>query len=374
MNATVADNTNSANRYWLFSAPVDLSAFLGSALVSLLALAYGAYAGLLDADTPSGAWIPFILLIDVAHVYATGFRVYFDGEELRRRPLLYFGAPLIGFVIGLLLYTESPLLFWRCLAYLAVFHFVRQQYGWVMLYRTKRGEKDRMGKTIDTVAIYLATIYPLVYWHANLPREFWWFLERDFQAIPQSVVTALFPIYCLALLAYLANSILAWRKGEGNPGKDLVMLTTVVCWYVGIVVFNSDYSFTVTNVVIHGVPYFVLIYWYMRQRSAQKSAATGKQLSSPWRTVILLVGAVWMLAFVEEMFWDRTMWRERPWLFGEGWRPEVIGGWQAVIVALLATPQLTHYILDGFIWRRGSNPNFSLFRSQPTTSSTTLEK
>ena len=51
-----------------------------------------------------------------------------------------------------------------------------------------------------------------------------------------------------------------------NIGKDIVVATTAICWYVGIVVFNSDYAFTVTNVIIHGVPYFALIYVYARFR------------------------------------------------------------------------------------------------------------
>jgi hypothetical protein len=32
------------------------------------------------------------------------------------------------------------------------------------------------------------------------------------------------------------------------------------------------------------------------------------------------------------------------------------------VVPLLALPQLTHYVLDGFIWRRKSNPDFSLIK------------
>src|SRR6185503_17294048 len=108
---------------WLFSAGTDLSVFLGSAAVSLVALWIGARAGVLYGDTPDWAWVPAVLLIDVAHVYATGFRVYFDKDELSRRPGLYLLVPLIGFAIGVALYSEGELVFWRALAYLAVFHF-----------------------------------------------------------------------------------------------------------------------------------------------------------------------------------------------------------------------------------------------------------
>src|ERR1044071_6913743 len=120
---------------WPFSRSPDLSVFLGSAAVSLVALWIGARAGVLYGDTPDWAWVPAVLLIDVAHVWSTAFRVYLDTDELKRRPWLYSLVPLIGFAIGVALYSEGELVFWRVLAYLAVFHFIRQQYGWVALYR-----------------------------------------------------------------------------------------------------------------------------------------------------------------------------------------------------------------------------------------------
>src|SRR5688500_3234899 len=106
---------------WLFSARVDLAAFLGSAIVSLGLLAAGWKLGLLAQETPGWAWVATILLIDVAHVYATGFRVYFDRQELARRPALYFGVPILGFLAGVLVYSLGSGVFWRTLAYLAVF-------------------------------------------------------------------------------------------------------------------------------------------------------------------------------------------------------------------------------------------------------------
>jgi len=53
------------------------------------------------------------------------------------------------------------------------------------------------------------------------------------------------------------------------------------------------------------------------------------------------------------MFWDRAMWHERSWLFGQPWD---VGSLEVLMVPLLAVPQLTHYILDGFIWKRRETP------------------
>ena len=145
---------------WLFSPAIDLLAFGGSAAISMLLLGIGYASGLLEEETPDWTWITAVLLVDVAHVYATAFRVYFVPEELRRRPWLYLLTPLLGWLLGVAVYSESESLFWRLLAYLAVFHFVRQQYGWVALYRARAGEQD--GKWLDAAAIYAATLWPQI--------------------------------------------------------------------------------------------------------------------------------------------------------------------------------------------------------------------
>jgi hypothetical protein len=341
------NKTQSTNLPWLFSPTVDLLTFTGSAVVSLVLVAVGFQLGWVHSDTPEWTWVTAVLLVDVAHVYSTGFRVYFDNAELRRRPWLYVLAPLLSFVIGMAVYSEGPLLFWRLLAYLAVFHFVRQQYGWVALYRGKANDHDRLGKWIDGTAIYLATLYPLIYWHAHLPRDFEWFIAKDFVNVPMWLEQICRPLYWLAMAAYVGRLVhRGVRLGQWNPGKDLVVLTTAICWYVGIVSLNSDYAFTVTNVIIHGVPYMVLVYWTQR-----KEQWVARPTSVVWR-VLRFLPLLWLLAYAEELIWDRAVWEERSWLFGDAWHKS---SWHVWLVPLLAVPQATHYILDGFIWRRRSN-------------------
>ena len=351
----------STSSFWLFSKPVDLSVFLGSALVALAALWIGSGAGVLYGGTPDWAWVPAVLLVDVAHVYATGFRVYLDGDELRRRRLLYALVPAVGLLAGVVLYWRGELVFWRVLAYLAVFHFIRQQYGWVALYRARLGERDRAGRWIDTVTIYAATIYPLIYWHTHLPRRFWWFLAGDFSALPALLCRVAEPIYWIALAAYFIKFLYQrFVKHRANPGKDIIVATTAVCWYVGIVGLNSDYGFTVTNVITHGVPYLALVYWYARSRRND----TGRVYRVLARGPVMFLMTLWLLAYLEEMLWDRGVWHDRAWLFGTPWD---IGSLKILLVPLLALPQVVHYVLDGFVWRRKNNPNFSLI-SAPAAS------
>lgn len=337
---------------WLFSREIDLSVFLGSAIVSLLLLAVGWQFGFLNAETPDWTWISAILLIDVAHVWSTSFRTYFDAEEFKERIWLYTFVPILGYLFGVLLYSNGEMTFWRVLAYIAVFHFVRQQYGWVALYRRKAGETSNLTWWIDAVAVYIATVYPLVYWMSVSKRNFSWFVEGDFLSIPAFLETILFPIYVLALLTYFGKSIyLYWTQGFLNIGKDIVVLTTAICWYIGIVALNSDYAFTVTNVIIHGVPYFALIYFYAKARR-ENSNKVYRALSNNW---IIFLATLWFLAYVEELVWHKGVWHDKNWIFGGSWDLEE---WKMYLVPLLAIPQLTHYVLDGFIWKRKSSQNY----------------
>ena len=342
-------HTTGSENVWLFSRNIDLTVFLGSALVSLVLLAIGWRLGILNSESPDWTWISAVLLIDVAHVWSTSFRVYFDKEELKRRLWLYLLVPTFGYVVGVALYSEGELTFWRVLAIVAVFHFVRQQYGWVALYRRKLGETDKWTWWIDASAVYLATIYPLAFWMTSLPRNFQWFVENDFFELPALVDDFLFPVYILALGAYVVKSVYLYHSiGFLNPGKDIVIATTAVCWYAGIVLFNSDYAFTVTNVIIHGVPYFALIWFYMRARR-ETTGPFYRAFSSNW---VVFLATLWAFAYAEELLWNRGVWHERGWLFGGNWD---WSEWKVYLVPLLAVPQLTHYILDGFIWRRRGN-------------------
>jgi hypothetical protein len=350
-----AVQSGSGSKYWLFSRELDLTVFLGSGLLSLLLLYVGWQAGILNDESPDWTWISAVLLIDVAHVWSTSFRVYFDTAEFKRRFWLYALVPVAGYVLGVALYSEGELTFWKVLAAIAVFHFIRQQYGWVNLYRRKLGELARWTWWVDAAAIYLASVYPLAFWMTRLPRNFEWFVQSDFASIPGVIETVLFPVYVIALSAYLAKSIFLYLTDSFlNIGKDIVVATTAVCWYVGIVCFNSDYAFTVTNVVIHGVPYFALIWVYAKFRR-ETTGRVYRTLASNW---LVFLATLWLLAYIEELFWHRGVWHERGWLFGSDW--DWSREMRTYTVPLLALPQVTHYILDGFIWRRRNNPDFRL--------------
>jgi hypothetical protein len=196
-------------------------------------------------------------------------------------------------------------------------------------------------------------LYPLIVWHTRLPRQFWWMKTDDFvTGMPAIVATASGWLYAGLIVAYIAHAI---ARRSAAWGKHVVVAATAACWYVGIVATNADYAFTVTNVVIHGVPYLALVYLYARAAAREPESRTGTtaRLLDRKRGWIIFLASLWAIAYVEELIWDRAIWHDRAWLFGAG---HDIGRAALLVVPLLAVPQLTHYVLDGVLWRRQRNP------------------
>jgi hypothetical protein len=347
------------SRHWLVSPTWDLSVFGGSALLAAALLLWGSLHGAMDGPLPLWTWVVTVVFVDVAHVWATAYRVYVDPVEVARRSGLYLLVPTVCYAAGVVLYSSSDHLFWRVLAYTAVFHFVRQQYGWVALYRRRLGGEGRLDRVLDDAAIYSATLYPLVYWHAHLPREFEWFLASDFlPGLPEWVAGAAFPLHIAITLAYLLRQ--AQLLFQGRPvsaGKNLVVATTWLSWYGGIVVFNSDYAFTVTNVLVHGLPYMAFVWVYGRRHYARRPGLLGRVFRPGGWPVYL--APLLLLALAEEWAWDRSVWHDHPNLF---WGPalQLSPVLLALLVPFLALPQSVHYVLDAWIWRvRPENPGLA---------------
>jgi hypothetical protein len=341
---------------WLVSARFDRAVFVAPALLSLMLAAVGGRLLGPQAQTPSWAYLLFVVGIDVAHVHGTTLQVYCDGRELRRRSGLYLGVPVLGFAAASCAYALSPIWFWRGLAYLAVFHFIRQQIGWARLYRHRAGDRGRFDAWLDEATLYAAMSYPLLVWHARLPSDFAWFVQGDFIAgLSARVARAAIWPWAGLLLVFAARQLQRCNRGEPlRTGKVLLVATTASTWWAGIVWFANDFAFTVTNVVAHGVPYMAMAY---RVGSSRRRRA-----ASSWAWLYgrfpRYVAALGVLAYAEEWWWDASVWHEHASLFPAPWlNPRGLLG---LVVPLLALPQITHYVLDAFVWRLdGSNPGLA---------------
>lgn len=327
---------------WIFDRRTDLAVFGGSALFSFALLAWGLATGRADGPLSPLLWLAFVVLFDVGHVWATVWRVYLDPDERRLRPATYLGLPAAVYLVGVVVHAISGPLFWRLLAYAAVFHFIRQQQGWVTIARRRAGEADGFDRALDVAVVWAVTLYPVVWWHTHLPRAFSWFVEGDFLALPVVVdLPARVVAFAVVALWAARQTHLAALGTPPSRAKILVVATTAACWSGGIVLTNGDFAFTVTNVVIHAVPYFVLV-----RRVAPRAAAA---------PLALFLAVPLAFSFAEEVLWDRFVWEDHAALFG-AWGGRVGDAALSLLVPLLALPQAVHYALDGIIWRARDNP------------------
>lgn len=305
------------------------------------------------AAMPLVAWVGLVVLVDVAHVYGTLFQTYFDPMKRRQRRVLLWVAPVACYLGGVALHSMGGLVFWRALAYLAVFHFIRQQYGFLRIY--SREEVAAPGRWLATALIYYATIYPLLWWHFSPGRNFNWFVDGEFMQLDwpagRQAATGL---YVGLIIAYCLREAWLWHRTHTfNLPRNMLMAGTLVSWYVGIVLFNGDLAFTLLNVVSHGIPYLALV-WNSGPRRPDMPAPPRRGAWAGRYGLAIFLGAVMLFAFLEEGLWDGLVWREHGTVFGWFQQLPTVATPALLmwLVPLLALPQSTHYVLDGFIWRR----------------------
>ncbi|TGK21176.1 hypothetical protein EHO61_04820 [Leptospira fluminis] len=356
---------------WIFSAKFDLIWIIGPGIFSVLILYSLDLAGLSSGIAGSGSgrtngkafpswlWLVLVPGIDVSHVYSTLFRTYFDKRQWVERKTLLTIVPIFCFLAALILHSFGKTIFWRIMAYLAVFHFIRQQYGFLALYSSKEPRESKvLPFAWEKSTLYAVTIVPIVYWHTTPEgRNFEWFLDGDFFSFPQADIATYSLIFFWGwVFLYFISQVYSYlRSGRLSWPKNLLLLNTAIIWYVGIVVKNDDLSFTLTNIVNHGVPYMALLFMYGRFAKGNFPAIYYEAFKRIGSGVFAFIGTLILLSYSEEWLWDTFVWREHPQLFGND--PIVksgIGrGLESVLVPLFFLPQFTHYVLDGFLWKIG---------------------
>jgi hypothetical protein len=340
------------NQPWLYGSFVD-SIFILFPPFICLALIFIFPTFFIQNNLSNLSWLLLVVFIDVAHVYSTLFRTYFHKPTFNKNKILFTFAPLVALVVSILVYSIKPILFWRILAYLAVFHFIRQQYGFVKLY-SRNEFQTKIQMKVDSIMIYASTIYPIIYWHFSADRKFTWFVQDDFITYKSNfILNASLIAYSIVILTYLTKEFQSIVKTKKiNLPKNAIIFGSSLSWYFGIVYFNSDITFSLLNIICHGIPYMSLIWIFSIKQKSIDYLLIGKSIFSKFGILFFLL-LILLLAYSEEGLWDYLVWKEHSSLFKIFPKSYFIldKSLIAIIVPLLSVPQITHYIIDGFIWK-----------------------
>jgi hypothetical protein len=275
----------------------------------------------------------FSIFFDLPHVYSSYVRIGMDHENFSRRKRLYVGLPLA--LTGVLFAGAfaSKAMTISMITYLNMIHRLRQDFGWVMYSRRMAVEPRGYGHLIDKMMVYNLTVFPLLWLHSLSSENAWWMFPGDLLfSVSQFWMQVLLKIHWFISGAYLGwVGICLAKKVPVNFAKVYILGTVWTAWYVGIVFFDGS---TWMIDLLHTMPYLFLIYHFCNRKWAIQGVRV-------WMVYLALVGAAYLTLKIPT--------QEYTFLF-----------------VLILLPSVTHYILDGFIWKSGrSNPDLALVLGFP---------
>ncbi|WP_224751258.1 hypothetical protein [Mucilaginibacter pankratovii] len=100
---------------WLHSPVIDGVFILSPPFVGLLLVICFPAQFQAASAIPVYYWLFLVVFIDVAHVYSTLYRTYFNQGAYKKNAFLIV-VPIACYMVGVLLYSYSGMLFWRLLA------------------------------------------------------------------------------------------------------------------------------------------------------------------------------------------------------------------------------------------------------------------
>jgi len=316
---------------WIVSRGVDLSLVIGSASAGYAyLLLYAAF------------HVPITLLwwfwsvgLDGTHIFATASRTFFDREARARNPRLLYGSLIFFFALGPAMVLAGAVKYLALLVGVwAYYHVVRQHYGFMVLYKVKHGDWNRLDNRLDAVFLGVMLIFPPF-------RRF--FLHHPEElglhtALPR-LEPFLWAIVAATLAVYLGRQAMRWRAGERPNVPKYLLLAAVVPLHWLTFAYMSWQAAVPTVTIVHNLQYHALVWFHNRNRyGGPNEAAHGPIPAAVSRSLLVYVGAA--LGF-------SLLYRIPGFELGKG---------SELAFGFFCGFGLTHYYLDSRIWRVRQDP------------------
>ncbi len=357
-----------AKKWTLFSPWFDALFFFSPFVATFLFVQFGdiIFPGIFSPPNSPTWFFIFAIIFDVWHVWGTLYRGYLRSDIRRKHRNLLIWVPILSILflsivanIHIDWYPQLYVLL-SCLAYVALFHFIRQQIWFVRLYDKRTVDLwwlEHISRRLDTILVWTITGFPFLYWmmHYN-SLSLNWFVAWEYtylsHLVPQT--ESIWILYTILLLVYVIFQLILISRGtQINPLKYLYIAGTAYIWYNGMVAYDSIIIFGFGNILLHGLNYYGIIIG-----STWNNGNNYGLLLYRIKTLgilslsIAIITSLILLWYVEEFFWDQFIWQEKSMIFSDNlytlWHDPIS---QVVIVSLLGSIQLTHYILDRYIWK-----------------------
>jgi hypothetical protein len=263
----------------------------------------------------------FLYLFDSGHVYLTFIRVF---KEFKYAKIFFVIVPLTVFVFLYYIAKYDYDLFFYVIGYLTIFHFIRQIYGINRWYIKINNEE--LTQLRDNI-IYIVTLIPIIIFFfrpaintVDYGYQFF-FLNT---MCNKCIIKGLNVVFFIAVFSFLVQELLFYKKTKFiNLNRILYVLGTgSIFWWIG------NYATTPLDVILplvmtHGLTYYAVTIKF------EKDFYNFSFIKA--LLITITVGTVFGILI--NYFYNQDYMYEN-----------------AILLALLFTPLITHYIIDMRIW------------------------
>lgn len=322
---------------YIFSKKIDLHVFVFLPILLV---------GLCAIDNKASFLMgSLILWFDKIHIFYTYIKVDFK-KDLQRDSRIKFKVFSLMVLSFLLLYSAF---FVRGLTgvnlvimYFAIFHFSRQQFGWIKIINKKLDLKpvdSRLSKIMAQVyclgPIFIAHSKEYYFaWHPGVTNLF---------LIPDSFIKPILVVYLAILGLYFSYEVFSHLTGSipFNLTRVATILFTAIGWNLVILLKSGGFFAAVLLIVGHHVfSYVFLAYFFNTEKRHQR-----KSLFFFYSAIILSVVLLMMTLRNTIPGYSTPLW-----LYSFTFS-EIEQTIFYYFIPLLWVPSIFHFLLDGFIWK-----------------------
>jgi hypothetical protein len=317
---------------WIVSRSVDLSLIIGSALAGYvyLLLFIAVHVKI------SYLWWFWSVGFDGTHIFGTASRTYFDSEARARHRKLLLGSLLFFFSLGPLMVLAGLKGYLALLVGVwAYYHVIRQHYGFMVLYKVKNRDLRPLDNALDRVFIGVMLVFPPFHrFFLHHPEE----LGLRF-SFPRAE-PVLWTVATATAALYLARQIVRYRAGDSLDVPKQLLLAAIIPLHWLTFAYMSWQAAVPTVTIVHNLQYHAIVWFHNRnrysgpaggQRHGRIPAAVGRSLLA-----YAAAGLVFSLAYRVPGF--------------------QLGQLSDLAFGFFCGFGLTHYYLDGRIWRVRHDP------------------
>jgi hypothetical protein len=311
------------------------------------------------------------LWINAPHVYSTLLRAYGLSEDRQRfRDRLIVG-PLVIFAFAASCLTFAPLTLLFVTEVWNQQHFMMQIHGFTRIYDYKAragapntGRWDLLLNVTLYLNMFIAAPLFVSFWVRELLR-----LGVPLNAgLVQAIQQVSWSAVALVGVCYLGHVVRSLARGYAlNPIKYIFLASNVAVLYYVSWSSASVLLYAVTNQIMHGLQYLVIVYYFLQRKCAQPGQ--GRSFVG-WLTrpqhVLVFLGICLLFAAVQQTLLGKPLGEFGFGVIGTMGRyqglPDLGLGdlsastrFQLFAAAMLTVPNLLHLYFDSFIWKVRDN-------------------